>query len=57
MTYEYKCTNCKHFWELDQSIKDAPIKTCPKCKKDTAKRMISGGIGFLLKGNWFKQGY
>jgi len=57
MTYEYECTQCKHTWEIDQNIKDDPIKICPKCKKKTAKRMISGGTGFLLKGNWFKQGY
>lgn len=57
-TYEYECTSCKHQWEKDQSIKDPPVKKCPKCKKNTAKRLVSGGCGFILNGSgWAKDGY
>jgi len=57
-TYEYLCTNCKHEWEADQSIKDQPLDKCPKCGKETAKRLISGGTGFILSGGgWSKEGY
>jgi putative FmdB family regulatory protein len=57
-TYEYVCTSCEHEWEEDQSIKDAAIKVCPECKEETAKRLISGGSGFILSGNcWSKDGY
>jgi putative FmdB family regulatory protein len=57
-TYEYECTNCKHAWDIEQKISDATIKTCPKCKKKSAKRLISGGGGFQLRGsNWAKDGY
>jgi len=56
-TYEYKCSSCDHKWEEQQSIKEEPIKTCPKCKKETAQRQISGGCGFVLKGGgWFNNG-
>lgn len=56
-TYEYECTSCKHSWEMDQSIKEGPIKECPECKKETAKRLISLG-GFILNGaGWSKDGY
>jgi putative FmdB family regulatory protein len=58
MTYEYACEACGHMWEADQSIKDSPLKKCPSCGKDSAKRQISGGAGFILKGGgWYADGY
>jgi putative FmdB family regulatory protein len=58
MTYEYICTACGHEWEASQSIKDDPIKSCPKCKKKAAKRQVSGGTGFVLKGGgWYADLY
>jgi putative FmdB family regulatory protein len=54
-TYEYICKACKYETEFVQSIKDAPIKTCPKCKKRKFERLV-GGTNFLLKGEkWFKK--
>jgi putative FmdB family regulatory protein len=58
MTYEYACEACGHQWEAEQSIKDAPLKKCAACGKQTAKRLVSGGTGFLLKGGgWYADGY
>ncbi len=58
MTYEYICTSCGHEWEATQSINDKPLKKCPTCGKQTAKRQISGGTGFVLKGGgWYADGY
>lgn len=58
MTYEYVCTSCGHEWEASQSIKDAPLKKCPGCKRQTAKRQVSGGTGFVLKGSgWYADLY
>jgi len=58
MIYEYECNNCDYSWEEDQSIKDDLIKVCPNCKNESAKIIITGGSGFLLKGKgWFKDGY
>ncbi|HUU88080.1 MAG TPA: zinc ribbon domain-containing protein [Candidatus Glassbacteria bacterium] len=58
MTYEYKCQKCNNEWEEEQSIHDEPIKICPKCKHETAYRLISRGTGFILKGNnWAASGY
>jgi putative FmdB family regulatory protein len=57
MTYEYTCLNCGHCWECQAKITDLPLKECPECKKETAKRLVSGGQGFQLKGSgWFKSG-
>lgn len=58
MTYDYLCTNCEHTWETLQSINENPITTCPQCKQEFAKRLISGGSGFQLKGSgWAKDLY
>jgi len=58
MTYEYTCKNCDHEWEEEQSITAPPVDFCPKCKKETAYRLISSGTGFVLKGgSWAASGY
>ncbi len=58
MTYEYVCTECGHAWEAEQSISAAALKTCPSCGTEHAKRQISRGAGFILKGGgWYADGY
>jgi putative FmdB family regulatory protein len=57
-TYDYICTSCRKAWELEQRIVEDPVKKCPKCGKNTAKRQISSGAGFILKGGgWYADGY
>lgn len=51
-TYEYECQKCGDHFELFQSIKDAPKKTCPKCK-GRVKRLLGTGAGLLFKGSGF----
>ncbi len=51
--YEYACSACGHRFEEFQSIKAAPIKKCPKCKKNKVQRLISSGAGFIFKGSGF----
>ena len=51
-TYEYECQKCGHAFELYQSIKDAPKKTCPKCR-GRVKRLVGTGGGLLFKGSGF----
>lgn len=56
--YVYRCESCNHTLEIEQSIKDDPITECPKCSERSLKRLISGGQGFILKGQgWFRDGY
>ncbi|HEY6556811.1 MAG TPA: zinc ribbon domain-containing protein [Polyangiaceae bacterium] len=58
MTYEYVCTACGSEWEAEQSISEPPLKECPKCHASSAKRQVSGGAGFILKGGgWYADGY
>ena len=58
MTYEYQCRACGHEWEAEQPISAKPLKKCPHCRRSSAKRLISGGSGFILKGGgWYADGY
>jgi putative FmdB family regulatory protein len=52
-TYDYKCQSCGHDWELFQSMNDSPVKSCPKCKKRKAKRLLGMGAGIIFKGTGF----
>ena len=52
-TYEYACPKCGHAFELFQSMRDEPLKKCPKCKKTGVKRLIGGGAGLIFKGTGF----
>jgi len=47
-TYEYRCVACGHVFEQQQSITEAPVAECPKCR-GKVHRIISGGTGFILK--------
>ena len=58
MTYDYICTSCGHEWVADQRITEEPLKRCPSCNETSAKRQISSGTNFILKGGgWYSDGY
>ncbi len=52
-TYDYACPKCGHAFEQFQSMKDEPLKKCPKCKKTGLKRLVGGGAGLIFKGSGF----
>ncbi len=52
-TYEYECPKCSYAFELVQSMRDEPLKKCPKCKKPGVKRLVGGGAGLIFKGSGF----
>lgn len=49
--YEYNCSNCGRF-EIEQSIKDQPLKHCPDCGAKV-QRLISKNVGIIFKGPGF----
>ena len=52
-TYDYICNDCEKMYEYFQSMSDAPIKGCPECKKNSLRRVISGGTGLIFKGSGY----
>ena len=59
-TYEYVCEKCDHKFDHFQSIKEEPIKACPKEKcgmkkwgKGKVRRAIGAGAGLIFKGSGF----
>ena len=52
--YEYKCQNCEHYFEVLQRISEEPLSTCPECKKNALKKLVSAP-NFRLKGEgWYE---
>ena len=51
-TYQYRCSECSHEFSEFQSITADPLSTCPECGGGV-QRLISGGAGFLFKGDGF----
>lgn len=53
-TYEYECQKCGHRFEVFQSIKQAPKKSCiqPRCR-GRVKRLLGTGAGMIFKGSGF----
>jgi len=50
-TYDYECPK-GHRFEVFQKMTDEPGADCPECGAP-ASRKISGGAGFLFKGDGF----
>jgi putative FmdB family regulatory protein len=51
-TYDYQCKSCHHKFEVFHSIKDEPVKKCPRCGKGV-RRLFGGGMGIIFKGSGF----
>lgn len=49
--YNYKCSDesCQDQHEVQQSIKADPLVICPKCGRETLRRIISAP-GLIFKG-------
>lgn len=51
-TYRYECAKCHRVHEFFQTMSDPPKKKCPDCG-GKLERVISGGVGVILKGSGF----
>jgi putative FmdB family regulatory protein len=50
--YTYRCDSCGVQFDRQQSYSDAPLKTCPECRKKSLKKVISP-VGVVFKGSGF----
>jgi putative FmdB family regulatory protein len=52
--YEYHCDSCDKNTELLQDIDEEPVKSCPQCKSENFRKVISVS-SFRLKGTgWYE---
>lgn len=50
--YTYRCENCGVQFERQQSFNDAPLKTCPECRRKALKKVITP-TKIIFKGSGF----
>ena len=50
--YAYRCENCGVQFERHQSFNDAPLKTCPECRRKALKKVITP-TRIIFKGSGF----
>ena len=50
--YTYRCESCGVQFERHQFFKDAPLKRCPECNKNSLRKVI-GPVGVVFKGSGF----
>lgn len=51
-TYEYRCNECGHVFELFQVMTADPVTTCPKCGGPVT-RLIGSGSAIIFKSSGF----
>lgn len=51
-TYEYRCKNCGHEFDIVQSFSDDALTECPSCHEQTLKKVF-GNVGITFKGSGF----
>jgi putative FmdB family regulatory protein len=50
--YTYRCDSCGVQFERHQSFHDAPLKTCPECRRKSLKKVITP-TRIIFKGSGF----
>jgi putative FmdB family regulatory protein len=50
-TYEYRCKECDHEFEIVQSFSDDALTDCPQCQGRLRK--VFGNVGISFKGSGF----
>ena len=50
--YTYRCESCGVQFERHQSFQDAPLRTCPECRRKSLKKVITP-TRIIFKGSGF----
>ena len=51
-TYEYRCRDCDHQFDIQQSFSDDALEVCPSCGQASLKK-VYGNVGISFKGSGF----
>ena len=51
-TYQYRCLDCDHEFDIVQKMTEEPLTECSECK-GRLKRLIGSGAGIIFKGGGF----
>jgi putative FmdB family regulatory protein len=51
-TYEYRCKNCGHEFDIVQAFTEDSLTECPSCHEQTLKKVF-GNVGITFKGSGF----
>tara|TARA_R100001244_G_scaffold25113_2_gene25334 strand:+ start:9765 stop:9974 length:210 start_codon:yes stop_codon:yes gene_type:complete len=52
-TYDYRCEECKHEFEIRQAMNEDHLTDCPECEKPRLRRLIGKGSCVIFKGDGF----
>ena len=50
--YEYRCKNCGHQFEIQQSFSDDSLTVCPDCGEPQLRKVFQP-VGITFKGSGF----
>ena len=52
-TYDYKCKQCDHQFELFHGMAEPARRKCPACGRLSLVRLLGPGAGIIFKGSGF----
>ena len=55
-TYQYKCRQCEHRFDVMQMITEEPLTECPECKGEIRRVLFPAGVMFKGSG-WYVTDY
>ena len=55
-TYQYKCRECEHRFDVTQKITEDPLKECPECSGEIRRVLFPAGVVFKGSG-WYVTDY
>ncbi len=52
-TYVYRCSHCKHQFEMFQKFSDPPIERCPNCRHKSVQKVLQPAPVQFKGSGWY----
>jgi len=52
-TYIYRCSHCKHQFEMAQKFSDPPIERCPNCRRKGVRKVLQPAPIQFKGSGWY----